>query len=98
MKYEKIYLQECENTQVVYEALGGMLRVLQRGTPHQSLGYRTPQEVHGEGDAALHVAQGMPGRDEGFDFNNVEEGGLGGDLSAHGFVASFSAPTIVIII
>lgn len=52
VKYEEIYLREYHETEAVYEALGAYFAFYNAERPHQSLGYRTPQEVHEQGGAA----------------------------------------------
>jgi putative transposase len=52
VKYEEIYLREYHGTEAVYEALGAYLAFYNAECPHQSLGYRTPQEVQEQGGAA----------------------------------------------
>ncbi len=46
VKYEEVYLCEYADPPAADKALGAYFRFYNTQRPHQSLGYRTPQEVH----------------------------------------------------
>lgn len=48
VKYEEVYLKDYQAVLDAYEGLGRYLRFYNEERPHQSLGYRSPREVHFE--------------------------------------------------
>jgi len=46
VKYEHVYLYAYETVMQLERGLDGYLRFYNQDRPHQSLGYRTPAEVH----------------------------------------------------
>lgn len=49
VKYEHLYLYDYENVPAVAQGLGRYFQFYNTERPHQSLGYRTPAEVHDAG-------------------------------------------------
>lgn len=57
VKYEEVYLKEYQQVRDAVEGLGDYFPFYNEERPHQSLGYRAPQEVYtgmgwGAGDGA----------------------------------------------
>ena len=46
VKYEDLYLRDYENGRVLYQGLTDYFRFYNHERPHQSLGYRSPVEIH----------------------------------------------------
>jgi putative transposase len=51
VKYEEVYLKEYANPREARRNLTEYLRFYNQERPHQSLGYRTPEEVYYQGDS-----------------------------------------------
>ena len=56
VKYEDIYLKGYETPRAVYGGLGAYFPFYNEQRPHQSLDYRTPQQVHREGGGVVTVS------------------------------------------
>lgn len=50
LKYEEVYLKDYQNIREAKQGIGGYLGFYNQERPHQSLGYRTPEEVYLGGD------------------------------------------------
>ena len=46
VKYEEVYINEYDDVWDAHEHLGRYWRFYNTERPHQSLGYKTPHEVH----------------------------------------------------
>ncbi len=46
LKYEKLYLTECETAQDVYNTISSFIAEYNNERPHQSLGYKYPSDVY----------------------------------------------------
>jgi len=46
VKYEEVYIKNYETSLDAYQGLGGYFKLYNTERPHQSLDYRTPQEVY----------------------------------------------------
>ena len=46
LKYEEVYLRSYESMKEARESIGSYIKFYNKDRPHQSLGYKTPDEVH----------------------------------------------------
>jgi hypothetical protein len=66
VKYEEVYLRDYEGVDEARSGLGEYFRFYNTARPHQSLGYRTPAEVHfGTGDAESNNVTGGNKKEKG---------------------------------
>ncbi len=66
VKYEEVYLKDYTSPREARQGIGEYLAFYNQERPHQSLGYRTPAEVHFRAEARLRqredefIALGLP--------------------------------------
>ena len=53
LKYEEVYLRSYRSMKEASKSLGSYIKFYNEERPHQSLGYKTPNEVHWAGSPGM---------------------------------------------